>query len=99
MHIGKKHGNLGVDMESNTDGIFDISMIKYLQNLMEDFPEVITGRASTPAADHLFSVRDKKEAITLEEDRRSCPTIRSHSYCLCQQKRDKIFKPQSLFLP
>jgi hypothetical protein len=68
MHIGKKHGNLGVDMESNNDGIFDISMIKYLQNLMEDFPEVITGRASTPAADHLFSVRDKKEAITLEEE-------------------------------
>jgi hypothetical protein len=43
-------------------------MIKYLQDVIKDFLEVITGRAATPAADHLFNVRNKKEARALEEE-------------------------------
>jgi hypothetical protein len=68
MQTGKKHDYLGVDMEFNDDGTLDISMIKYLQNVVEDFPEVVTGRAATPAADHLFNVRDKRETRVLEEE-------------------------------
>ncbi len=52
MHMGRKHDFLGVYMEFNEDGTLDISMINYLN----DFPEVIMGRAATPAANHLFEI-------------------------------------------
>jgi hypothetical protein len=69
MPTGKKHDYLGVDMEFNDDGTLGVLMIKYLQDVIEDFPEMITGKAATPAADHLFNVRDRKEARGLEEER------------------------------
>ncbi len=56
-------------MDFNNDGTLDGSMIKYLQNIIEDFPEVMMGRAATPPVDHLFNIRDKKEARPLEEER------------------------------
>ncbi len=35
--------------------------------LEHNWPELITGKVATPVADHLFNVRDKKEARVLEE--------------------------------
>ena len=61
MHTGKKHDYLGVDMEFNEDGTLDISMIKYLKNVIDEFPESIKGRAATPAHEKLFVIRDKNE--------------------------------------
>jgi hypothetical protein len=69
MHTGKKHDYLGMDMEFNNDGTLDVLMTKYLQNVIKDFPEVIMGRAATPVVDHLFNVRNKKEARAPEEER------------------------------
>jgi hypothetical protein len=69
MHTGKKHDYLGVDMEFNNDGTLDVSMIPYLKNVIADFPELIVGKAATPAADHLFVIRDEKETRPLEEER------------------------------
>ncbi len=43
MHTGRKHNYLGVDMEFNKDGTLDVSMFKYLYNVIRDFPEVISG--------------------------------------------------------
>jgi hypothetical protein len=57
-----------MDMKFNDDGTLDVSMIKYLQNVTKDFPEVITGRAAIPAANRLVNIRDEKEARALEED-------------------------------
>ncbi len=56
-------------MKFNKDGTMDVSMIKYLDNVIRDFPEVINGRATTLAADHLFEIRDKTKARALEEER------------------------------
>jgi hypothetical protein len=36
-------------------------MIKYLEKVFEDFPELITKVSSTPAGDHLFNIRDEEE--------------------------------------
>jgi hypothetical protein len=68
MHMGHKHDYLGVNMEFNEDGTLDVSMFKYLQDVIDNFPEVIRGRAATPAAAHLFKVRDEKEAQALKEE-------------------------------
>ncbi len=62
MNTGTKHDNLGMDMEFNEDGTFDVSMITCLKNVIAVFPELIHGKAATPASDHLFQIRDKKDA-------------------------------------
>jgi hypothetical protein len=69
MHTRCKHDYLGIDMEFNENGMLDVFMITYLKNVILDFPELITEKAATPAADHLFTIRDEKEARPLEEER------------------------------
>jgi hypothetical protein len=68
MHTSKKHNYLGMDMEFNNNGTLGVSMITYLKNIIKQFPEVINGKAKSPAAEHLFMVRDKKETKFLKED-------------------------------
>ncbi len=68
MHTGNKHNYLGVDLEFNDDGTLDVLMVNYLKSVIAEFPEVITGKGAMPAADHLFTVRDKKEDRALEEE-------------------------------
>ncbi len=70
MHTGQKHKYLGMDMEFNKDGMLEVLMITYLlKYVIEQFPEEISGKASSPAAEHLFAVRDKSKARVLEEER------------------------------
>jgi hypothetical protein len=69
MHTGRKVDYLGVDMEFRKDGTLGILMVEYLKNVIAEFPERITGKAVTPAADHLFKIRDAKESRPLEEER------------------------------
>jgi hypothetical protein len=69
MHTGRKHNYLGVDMEFQEDGNLQVSMVKYLTNVIEGFPELIVGKAATPAGDRLFDIRDVKEARPLDEER------------------------------
>ncbi len=33
-------------------------MVKYLKNVIEEFPEMIAGKSPTPAGDRLFDVQD-----------------------------------------
>jgi hypothetical protein len=69
MHTGRKHDYLGVDVEFKENGMLDVTMITYLKNVISDFPELITRKAATPAADHLFTISDKKEVRPLEKER------------------------------
>ena len=43
-------------------------MIKYIHKILQGFPEVIKGGAATPAADHLFQVREDEEAKLLPKE-------------------------------
>jgi hypothetical protein len=69
MHTGRTHNYLGVDMEFRKDGTLGVSMISYLKSVIKEFPELITGKAPKPGADHLFKIRDEKELKPLEEER------------------------------
>ena len=44
-------------------------MSKYLDSIIDEFPELITGKSATPAEDHLFSVRDADKAKYLPEEK------------------------------
>jgi hypothetical protein len=44
-------------------------MVDYLKRVITEFPEVISGGATSPAADRLFTVRPEEESKPLEEKR------------------------------
>ena len=43
-------------------------MMEYIKNIIKDFPEKITGIKTSPAVDHLFTVRDLSLAKVLPEE-------------------------------
>ena len=67
MHLGNKHDYLGMDFKFMDNRSLEVSMFHYLDGIIDEFPELITGKAATPAADHLFSVRDADKAKYLPE--------------------------------
>ena len=69
MHIGNKHDYLGMDFEFMNNGSLEVSMFKYLDSIIDEFPELITGKAAAPAADHMFSVRDADKVKYLPEEK------------------------------
>jgi hypothetical protein len=69
MHTGQRHDYLGIDLEFREDGNLDVSMIKYLKGIIEEFPEQIVGKSATPAGERLFDIRDKKDRKLLDEER------------------------------
>ena len=68
MHMGRKHDYLGVDMEFCEDGALKVSMFNYLNIVIEDFPEIIRGRAAMPAHNTLFKIRDDEEPKNLNKE-------------------------------
>ena len=61
MHTGDRHDYIGVIMEFKDQKV-EVSMFDDLDKIIQEFPELITGLATSPAADHLFRVRDETEA-------------------------------------
>ena len=65
---GKKHRYLGMDLDYSTPGVCQITMVKYIEEILEDFPEEITKSARTPHTDNLFKIRDPSEAEYLDDN-------------------------------
>jgi hypothetical protein len=59
---GAKHRYLGMDLDYSRPGVLGVTMIKYIEDIFEDFPELIEKSARTPDTDNLFMVRDEDEA-------------------------------------
>jgi hypothetical protein len=49
--------------------MLDMSMVAYLENVILEYLEMISGKAAKPAGDHLFQIREEKDAMPLEEKR------------------------------
>ena len=49
--------------------LVDVSIITYQMNVLSEFSEPIIGKAAALAADHHFSIKGKKVARALEEER------------------------------
>ena len=56
-----------MNINFSTPKTVSFDMIPYIKKILNEFPEKITGVASSPAADHLFQIRDPKEARLLPE--------------------------------
>jgi hypothetical protein len=76
---GKKHHYLGMDLDYSVPGEVKVTMVDYLKRVITEFPEIISGGATSPAADRLFTVRPEEEGKPLKERR----TIAFH-HCVTQ---------------
>jgi hypothetical protein len=65
-NVGMTYDYLGMTFDYAFKREVRINMCKYLLKVMEDFPEEITG-VSTPAADHLFKVREDGRKLSKEQ--------------------------------
>ena len=66
IHRGKVHDYLGMDLDFSSAKTLKIGMINYIKKIHKDFPEEIKSAAATPAAEHLFTVReDNKDKLLL----------------------------------
>ena len=68
IHRGKVHDYLGMDLDFSSSRVLKIGMIKYIKKIHEEFPEEIKTAAATPAAEHLFDVREDNKDILLPEE-------------------------------
>ncbi len=66
-HQGKVHDYLSMIFDFSAKGKVMVTMVEYIKNIIRDFPEEITGIKTSPAADHLFTVRDPSLAKALPE--------------------------------
>ena len=58
---GKVNDFLGIAGDYSKKGVVKVSMIKYISNVIKEFPETIIGSAPLPVSNHLFQVRDKDD--------------------------------------
>ena len=64
VHRGKVHDYLGIDLDFSSPKVLKIGMIKYIKKIQKDFPEKNKSSAATPAAEHLFDVKeDNKDKL------------------------------------
>jgi len=67
-HRGKVHDYLGMIFDFLPKGKVMVTMMEYIKNIIKDFPEEIIGTKTSPAMDHLFTVRDPSLAKVLPEE-------------------------------
>ena len=66
---GKVFDYLGMDIDFESDpGTLIISMIKYLSQMIEEWPEELKGHKVNPHADHLFTIRSDEDRELLPEE-------------------------------
>jgi hypothetical protein len=79
-------------MDFGTDpGTVIIFMIKYLQNIIEEFPEVLRGTKASPARDNLFEIREEGDRKLLpEEQARKFHRTVAQLLFLCMRARPDV---------
>ncbi|KAL7562441.1 hypothetical protein ACA910_020582 [Epithemia clementina (nom. ined.)] len=59
---GKRHDYLAMKLDFSIPGEAKIDMTDYVKTMVEDFPEELEGRTSTPWNEHLFKVNEKSKS-------------------------------------
>ena len=68
---GKKHDYLRMILDFSVRVKVAVTMVDYLKGIISDFEEMetLTGTATSPAAEHLYAIRDKIDQKKLDEKR------------------------------
>ena len=64
---GNEHVYLGMDVDFSIDGCVKIDMRKYVNEMLEEFPEKVKGKSMTPANEKLFRVNEKSMRLSKEK--------------------------------
>ena len=59
VHRGEIYEYVDIELDYSEQETVNVSMIKYLGGVLQEFPEHLGTTVSNPAADHLFRVRDE----------------------------------------
>ena len=54
----KVHDYLGMKFDFTTEGVVTVDMSNYVKAVIADMPADMIGKAATPAAHHLFDIRE-----------------------------------------
>ena len=65
---GKRHVYLGMTLDYSTPGEVKIDMVDYVKSMIEEFPQDLDGKVSTPANDHLLKVDKGKKLGPLKAE-------------------------------
>jgi hypothetical protein len=69
VHRGGKGKYLGMHLDFTEEGIFQVDMSKYVEDIINEFPEPIQRTSRTPHSDSLFSVDEEDASRLLCEDK------------------------------
>ena len=66
---GRVHDYLGMELDFGTcPGTLIISVIKYLQKIIDEFTEVLRGAKACPVGDNIFKIQDNEDRELLSEE-------------------------------
>jgi hypothetical protein len=97
-HQGKVQDYLGMIFDFSAKGNVMVTMMEYIKTILNNFSEEITGEKTSPAGDHLFTVRDPSLAKMLPEEQAvafHCATVQL--LILSARARQDI-QPATVFL-
>ena len=93
MHRGELSEYLGMDLDFETiPGCLLVSTIKYLQKVIEEWPEQLTGTKTNPANDNVFKICDDDDRKLLDKGRAKQFRCTVAQLCLCGCAQGRIFR-------
>ena len=87
---GKVHDYLGMTLDFRTKGEVHINMTKYIEDMLQEFPEEINKSSPTPAGEHLWKVNQKDPKLLSEEKKQSFHTFTAKGLFVCKRARPDI---------
>ncbi len=97
-HQGVVHDYLGMIFDFSVKGKVMINMIEYIKNVIANFPEEIAAIRTSPAADHLFTVRNKSLLKPLPEEQARAFNHASAQLLFLSAKAQRDIQPATTFL-
>ena len=96
---GEIHRYLGMAFDFSIKNEVQVPMDDYITNILEEFPAVILYTAPSPAADHLFQVREKDEKIEnqCQSNKDLCSVDVLLNFSLLLSAYVEIYRPQWRF--
>ena len=88
---GKVHDYLGMTIDYSKKGKVQVKMVDYVENMLKDLEEPeFQGEATTPAANHLFTVNEEDPELLNEEKAELFHHLVAKLLFLCKRARPDI---------
>jgi hypothetical protein len=87
---GKIHDYLGITLNYSEPGYMKLDMIEYVEKILAEMPENMTGTATSPAADRLFKIVEGIEVLLDKATSEFFHTTVAKLLFLCKRGRPNI---------